>query len=53
MTLDEYIELFEKPTFEVTVDTAELLGICKELKEARKLIKNMSRYIEENIDRRC
>lgn len=39
MTLDDYIELFEKPTFEVTVDTAELLGICKELKEARKLIK--------------
>lgn len=52
MTLDEYIELFELPTFEVTVDTAELLGICKELKEARELIKNMSRYIEEHIDRR-
>lgn len=52
MTLDEYIEILQKPTFTVTVDTAELLRLMKELRESRKLIKNMSRYIEENIDRR-
>ena len=59
MTLDEYIETLEKPNCEVTVDIAELLGLLKELKGARKLIKRQSqciesqaRYIAEHVDRR-
>lgn len=50
MTLEQYIELFEKPSFEVQVDTAELLGFFKELQAARELIKNQSQYIENYID---
>ena len=59
MTLDEYIETLEKPKFKVIVDVAELLGLLKELKGVRELIKRQSqciesqaRYIAEHIDRR-
>lgn len=52
MTLEEYIEVLEKPSFEIEVDTSELLGLLKELKDARKLIKQQAIYIEAYIDMR-
>ena len=50
MTLEQYIELFEKPNFKVEVDTAELLSLFKELRDARELIKRQAQYIEVYID---
>lgn len=50
MTLEQYIELFEKPNFKVEVDTAELISLFKELRDARELIKRQAQYIEAYID---
>ena len=52
MTLEEYIEVLEKPTFKIEVDTSELLGMLEELRDARELIKRLTQYIECHIDRR-
>lgn len=50
MTLEEYIEVLEKPTFKIEVDTSELLGMLKELRDARKLIESQAHYIGAYID---
>lgn len=49
MTLEQYIELFEKPSFKVEVNTEELLSLFKELRDSRELIKNQAQYIENHM----
>ena len=53
MTLEQYIELFEKPNFKVEVDTAELLSLFKELRDSRELIKNQAQYEESEREHKA
>lgn len=53
MELDKLINQIEDPrTRNVTLDLNELVEYLKELRDARKLIRMMSQYIECYIDRR-
>lgn len=47
--LDELIELLEKPNFELTLDTRDLLALFVEIKELRKLTRMQAKYIEEHL----
>lgn len=50
MTLEQYIAAFENNSFNVEVDTWEILSLLKELRLARRVIKSQAAYIESHID---
>lgn len=53
ITLDKVIENLENPNIpQLTLDTLQLREWLKELRDARKLIKSQSYYIETHIDDR-